>query len=258
MTSRRGKQLAAALIVAPAAMWAGTTLAQTTPPPLLVGGAPAATPALKAKFVDDDNWGTGYVAEYQVTNVGTQAVAGWQLSFSLPAGSTLVSSWDGVASASGDEVSVTNASWDGRLSPGAVADFGFQVDYSTGSGRPQHCALDGGSCAGPAVALKKPVPTSVPGPGSGRAAHNDEPTTGVAGLGRFAPYVDMTLQPQDLVALSSASGTHDFHAGVCGLQWGLFPGMGWCDACRLALRLHQESNHRLPPGRSRGDHFVRR
>jgi hypothetical protein len=207
-------------------MWAGTTRAQTAPPPLRAGTAPVATSALKAKFVDDDNWGTGYVGEYQVTNVGTQAVAGWQLSFSLPAGATLVSSWDGVVSTSGDEVSVTNASWDGRLSPGAVADFGFQVDYSAGSGRPQHCALDGGSCAGPAVALKKPVPTSVPGRARGGPPTTASPPPPVPGTAVFAPYVDMTLQPQDLVALASASGTQAFTLafvvsdGACSPAWG--------------------------------------
>ena len=51
------------------------------------GGALAvATRSSKAKFVGGDNWGTGYVGEYQVTNLGPEAVPGWQLSFSLPAG----------------------------------------------------------------------------------------------------------------------------------------------------------------------------
>ncbi len=250
MTSRRGKQLATALIVAPAAMWAATTLAQTTPPLRLVDGALTATPALKAAFVDDDNWGTGYVAEYQVANVGTQAVAGWQLSFSLPAGSTLVSSWDGVASVSGDKVSVTNASWDGRLSPGAVADFGFQVDYSKGSGRPQHCAVDGGSCAGPPAALKKPVPTSVPAPAQGEPPITTSPPPEWPGSGGFAPYVDMTLQPQDLVALSSASGTTTFtlafvvSSGDCSPAWGGVTPVGSpSDYIKRAITVFRRAGH---------------
>jgi hypothetical protein len=207
-------------------MWAATALVQTTPPVRFVDGALAGTPALKATFVDDDKWGTGYVAEYQITNVGTQAVPGWQLSFSLPVGSELVSSWNGVASVSGDKVSVTNASWDGTLSPGAVADFGFQVDYSQGSGRPLHCAVDGGPCAGPRPAPKKAVPTSVPAPAQGEPPVTTTPPPGWPGSGSFAPYVDMTLQPQDLVAISSASGTRTFtlaflvSGGDCSPAWG--------------------------------------
>jgi hypothetical protein len=211
-------------MVAAATMGATTALAQTAPL-RLVNSTRAAGPALKATFVDDDNWGGGYVGEYQITNLGPQAVPGWQLSFSLPAGSALVSSWDGVASVSGDKVSVTNASWDGRLSPGAVADFGFQVDYTKGSGRPQHCAVDGGPCAGPGPAPRK-VPTSVPTPAQGGPPVTTSPPPGGPGAGSFAPYVDMTLQPQDLVALSSASGTKTFtlafvvSGGACSPAWG--------------------------------------
>ena len=120
---------------------------------------------------------------------------------------------------------MTNASWGGRLSPGAFADFEFQVDYSAGSGRPQQCALDGGSCAGPGMALNKAVPASVP------AGLMSPPTTArppppVPGSAVFGPCVDLTLQPEDLAALASASGTQALR-WLCGLGGGLFPGLGW-------------------------------
>ena len=72
-----------------------TALLQTSSSLRPAGGAlaarsAAATRSLKATFVDDDNWGTGYVGEYQITNLGPEEVPGWQLSFSLPAGSGLV------------------------------------------------------------------------------------------------------------------------------------------------------------------------
>ena len=190
------------------------------------GALAAATRSLKATFVDDDNWGTGYVGEYQITNLGPEEVPGWQLSFSLPADSGLVNSWNRVASVSGDEVSVTNASRVATLSPGGFADFEFQVDHSKGSGQPLQCSVDNGPCAGPGTASNKAAPASVP-----TTAHVKPPTKTTVpparqGSAGFGPYLDMTLQPEDLAAISSTSGIRAFTLGFvvsrghCAPAWG--------------------------------------
>ena len=195
--------------------------------PAPFGRALAATgPALRATFLDTDDWGTGYVGEYEVTNVGPAIAPGWQLTFSLPAGSQLLNSWGGVASVAGEKVSVNNASWDGVLARGATADFGFQVAHTGAFGAPSSCTLDGSPCQGgpptgtvvptTTATTVRPTTTSVTSP----------PVPGRRGPSEFAPYIDMTLQPQDLAAISSASGARVFtlafvvSEGDCTPAWG--------------------------------------
>ncbi|MDQ1359731.1 MAG: hypothetical protein QOJ44_108, partial [Acidimicrobiaceae bacterium] len=65
--------------------------------PAVVGlAAPAATAAtsgsLTATFVKTSDWGTGYVANFNIVNGGAPTT-GWTLQFQLPGNHTVTSSW---------------------------------------------------------------------------------------------------------------------------------------------------------------------
>jgi hypothetical protein len=64
-----------------------------------------------------------------VRNTGTAPIAGWQVTWALPAGQSVTQLWNGGYTVASGTVTVTNANWNGALAAGATATFGL-----TGSG----------------------------------------------------------------------------------------------------------------------------
>jgi hypothetical protein len=114
--------------------------------------APAATAAtstsLTATFQKTSDWGTGYIANYNIVNGGAPT-SRWTLTFQLPSTETVTSSWSGNLSHVGTTYTVTNASWNGALATGGTATFGFQTTYTGGFVAPTQCTLNGQPCSGP-------------------------------------------------------------------------------------------------------------
>jgi lysophospholipase L1-like esterase len=98
------------------------------------GGACTATPSVVR------TWNGGFQAEVTVANPTTSAINGWTVRFTLPGGHSIGQIWGGTASGS---VTVTNASYNGTIAPGASATFGF---LASGSGA---AAVGTASCASP-------------------------------------------------------------------------------------------------------------
>jgi chitodextrinase len=92
------------------------------------------------------SWGTGYVIEpARVTNTGTATINGWTVTFTLPAGHSIVGSWNATLTISGQTVTAKNVSHNGTLAPGGSGTFGFQVSRPNGNTQ-----LPGGyTCASP-------------------------------------------------------------------------------------------------------------
>jgi len=104
------------------------------------GGACSITPTVQTQ------WQTGYVIEpARVTNTGTAQINGWTVTFTLPAGHSIVGSWNAVLTVSGQTVTARNVSHNGTLAPGGSGTFGFQVSRPNGNTQ-----LAGGyACASP-------------------------------------------------------------------------------------------------------------
>ncbi|MBO3741125.1 cellulose binding domain-containing protein [Actinoplanes flavus] len=102
----------------------------------LDGGTPTTPPpsACSATYSVQDQWNGGFVASVTVT-AGTAAVNGWRVALGLPGGASISSLWNAVATGTG---TVTNASYNGRLSPGQSTTFGFQ-GTGTGGGATVTC-----------------------------------------------------------------------------------------------------------------------
>ncbi|MDO3702877.1 glycosyl hydrolase family 18 protein [Micromonospora sp. C28SCA-DRY-2] len=127
----------------------------------LVLAAPARAAGPTATFVKTADWGTGWEGKYTITNGGTGTINGWQVAFSLPAGTTLGSYWDATVTSAGQRHTFTNRSWNGTIAPGASVSFGF---LATGAGSPTDCTLNGAPCGGggPTSPPTTTPPTSTP------------------------------------------------------------------------------------------------
>ncbi len=91
-------------------------------------------------------WNTGMSVNVKITNTGTQAVNGWTLKFTLPAGQSVGQGWSGNWSQSGQVVTVTNAAWNGSLAAGGSADIGFNGAHNGTYSNPTSFTLDGATC----------------------------------------------------------------------------------------------------------------
>jgi endo-1,4-beta-xylanase len=69
---------------------------------------------------------------------GSAGTNGWTVGVTLPAGSSLTSTWNASAGGTSGTVRFTNAGYNGRLAPGQVTEFGFQGNGS-GTGMTPTC-----------------------------------------------------------------------------------------------------------------------
>ncbi|MEV5349713.1 glycoside hydrolase family 3 N-terminal domain-containing protein [Streptomyces achromogenes] len=118
---------------------------------LTYGNAPEPTPAptptptptpspgaCTATFRTTSSWQGGYQAEVTVENTGSGALTGWSVDWDL-AGATVTSLWNGTLTMAQGRATVRNAAFDGALSPGARATFGFTATGTAGTPT-SHCA----------------------------------------------------------------------------------------------------------------------
>lgn len=97
-------------------------------------GAPGEPPpgACTATRRTTGTWSGGYQSEVTVTNSGSVPMLGWMVDWTLPAGQSVASLWNGDATYTGQDVMVHNAGWNGSLSPGRSTTFGYVVQGSGG------------------------------------------------------------------------------------------------------------------------------
>lgn len=113
------------------------TLGDDTPPstpPV----TPPGTPGCSAAYTVQNQWNGGFVAGVVVT-AGSAAVNGWRVTLALPGGATITSVWNAVNTGTSGTVTLANQSYNGRLTPGQTAGFGFQ-GTGAGSGATATCA----------------------------------------------------------------------------------------------------------------------
>jgi hypothetical protein len=185
--------------------------------------ADSASP-LEASYQAASNWGTGYSGQYTITNAGTSAVTGWTLAFTLPAGTSLTSLWDGTYTDNAGQVTVTSDSWDAAVAPGGTATVGFEASSSGTAGQPSGCTINGAACTGGATG---PAPSA--SPTSSRPATTTPTAPASTTPTTTAPYVDTSLFPPfSLVSTAQVTGVKQFNlafvvnggGGSCTPEWG--------------------------------------
>ena len=62
-------------------------------------------------YTTQSQWTGGFVASVTIANNGSSAINGWTLAFTFPGDQKITSAWNGVASQSGENVTITNESY---------------------------------------------------------------------------------------------------------------------------------------------------
>lgn len=129
----------------PAPSSTASASAEPTPP---APGAPA-DPACTASVRTVSSWQGGFQGEVTVTNAPASSASGWTATVVPPDGARLTQVWDGALSTNADgRATVSNASWNGTLAPGASVTFGFLADTADSTGEPSAtvtCAATSGA-----------------------------------------------------------------------------------------------------------------
>lgn len=97
-------------------------------------------------YTTQSQWTGGFVADVTISNTGTSAINGWTLMFTFPGNQQITSDFNGTASMSGENATLTNASYNGTIAPGGNTMVGFQGTWTTSDAAPTSFTLNGATC----------------------------------------------------------------------------------------------------------------
>src|SRR5579859_6636366 len=131
-----------------------------------VAAAPAAAaPVCQVAYTVNSDWGTGFSVAINITNNGP-AITSWTLGYGYTGNQKIAQGWSGNWSQSGQNITVTNASWNGTLATGASTQIGANFSYTGTNTAPAAFTLNGNTCNGTGSPSPSPSPTPSPTPTS--------------------------------------------------------------------------------------------
>ncbi|NJP41959.1 glycoside hydrolase family 48 protein [Actinacidiphila epipremni] len=101
------------------------------------------------------DWGSGFTANAKITNLGTDAINGWTLTYSYTGNQALQSGWNGTWSQSGKAVTVKSLDWNKTIAPNANITTSANFNYSGTNAAPTTFSVNGTVCGG---AHQPPLP----------------------------------------------------------------------------------------------------
>jgi xyloglucan-specific exo-beta-1,4-glucanase len=91
-------------------------------------------------------WSGGFSANVTINNRGTSTINGWTVQFTFPGDQTITTLWNGSYTQSGQQVTVTNASWNSSIPPGSNVYLGFNGRWTSNNTTPISFTLNGQPC----------------------------------------------------------------------------------------------------------------
>src|ERR1019366_9012880 len=118
-----------------------------------------------------NQWSGGFGANLAVQNTGTSAWSSWTLTWTFPAsGQTVTQGWNGTFTQSGQNVSVTNASYNGSVAAGqsTSSNPGFNGSWTSSNPVPTSFSVNGNVCGNSGGSTPTPgtTPTATPTQGT--------------------------------------------------------------------------------------------
>jgi hypothetical protein len=102
--------------------------------------------ACTVSYTTSSQWAGGFVANLTITNTGSLPVNGWTLKFTFPGDQKITSAWNGVATQTGEAVSIVNESYNATIAPGGNTSLGFQGTWTNSDATPTAFTLNGTPC----------------------------------------------------------------------------------------------------------------
>jgi hypothetical protein len=163
-------------------------------------------------------WSGGFGANIAIQNTGSTAWTSWNLAFTFPnSGQSVTQGWNGTFTQSGQNVTVTNANWNGNVAANGTVTPGFNGTWSGSNPIPTNFTVNGNVCNGSSSATPTPVTTPTPGatptptpPGGGHTGN----ATWFSGIGGSSyggcGVPQANLDSQNFVALNVQNTPGDY------------------------------------------------
>lgn len=121
-----------------------TPVPTSTPSPTPVSGS-----SCQVTYTVTNQWPGGFSANLTITNTGSTTINGWSLQFSFPNGQQVTQLWNGNFTQSGNNVTITNLSYNGSIPAGTVLSSppGFNGSWSGSNPNPTAFTLNGVACS---------------------------------------------------------------------------------------------------------------
>ncbi len=97
-------------------------------------------------YTKNSEWPGGFTAQVVIANTGTTAINGWSLTFTFPGDQKVTSNFNGSFSQSGENATLTNASYNGTIAAGASITDGFQGTWTSNDTNPTSFSVNGTAC----------------------------------------------------------------------------------------------------------------
>ncbi|MEU6664999.1 cellulose binding domain-containing protein [Streptomyces sp. NPDC046727] len=108
---------------------------------------PTPTGACTVTYKVTNQWSGGFQADVRLTNTGSTAWNGWNLTWTFADGQKVTQLWNADYTQSGPAVTAKNVTWNGTVAAGSSVAFGFTGSWSGTNTGPKAFKLGGQTCA---------------------------------------------------------------------------------------------------------------
>lgn len=118
----------------------------------------------QVNYAITNQWSGGFGANITVQNTSPSAWSSWSLAFTFPASGQAVSQgWNGTFTQSGQNVTVTNLSWNANVAANTSVNPGFNGAWTGSNPVPTSFTVNGNACNASITPTPSPTTTSTPG-----------------------------------------------------------------------------------------------
>jgi endo-1,4-beta-xylanase len=110
------------------------------------GGTASGGGTCHITYTKTAEWAGGFTAQAVIANTGTTAINGWSLTFTFPGDQKITSNFNGGFSQTGESATLTNASYNAAIAPGASITDGFQGTWISSDANPASFSINGTAC----------------------------------------------------------------------------------------------------------------
>jgi endoglucanase len=106
----------------------------------------SSTASAGCEYVISNQWNTGFTASIRISNTGTGAINGWNVTWQYSGSDRVTSSWNATVTG-GNPYAATGLNWNSTIQPGQSVEFGFQGTKNSGTNA-EVPAVTGAACSG--------------------------------------------------------------------------------------------------------------
>jgi endoglucanase len=121
------------------------------PLPGAVNGTPsptgsAAPASCHVGYSLTNTWSTGFQAQIVITNTGTSTISPWTLAWTFPGDQQIANLWNATFTQSGEQITVTAASYNATIAPSGTVTIGFTASFTSSNANPTAFKVNGTAC----------------------------------------------------------------------------------------------------------------